>query len=78
MNPNDKKQLQDLMSMSEAGYEYWLQVASEDQIDKALELMNLAREEINTHLRSVTVQLDEEDLTEASTLLKNFTLTGKK
>ena len=78
MNPNDKQRLLYLMNMSDGGYEHWLMVASEEEIDEALALMNEAREEINVHLQSISTQIADEDLTEASNILKQFTLAGKK
>lgn len=77
MNPNEKQELQRLMSMSEEEYDYWLDHAGDEEVEVAVELFEAAKREIKMQLEIVDTPLEEsEDVALAQAVLARFTLKG--
>lgn len=74
MNDWDKNNLQFILSLNEDQFEDWYAALDEDDIVYAMELLKTARTEVNMQL--VSLHDDIEDVTDAATILKQFTLKG--
>lgn len=74
MNSWDKNNLNFILSLNEDEFEDWYACLDEDDIAYAMELLKTARTEVNVQLASLND--DIEDVSDAATLLKQFTLKG--
>lgn len=74
MNSWDKNNLNFILSLNEDEFEDWYACLDEDDIAYAMELLKTARTEVNMQLASLND--DIEDVSDAATLLKQFTLKG--
>lgn len=74
MNDWDKNNLQFILSLDEDGFEDWYATLDPEDMDYALELLKMARTEVAVQLASLHDDLD--DVSDAATLLKQFTLKG--
>jgi len=74
MNDWDKNNIQFILSLDEEGFEDWYATLDTDDMDYALELLKQARTEVNMQL--VSLHDDIEDVSDASSVLKKFTLKG--
>ena len=74
MNCWDKNNLNFILSLNEDEFEDWYACLDEDDIAYAMELLKTARTEVNVQLASLND--DIEDVSDAATLLKQFTLKG--
>jgi len=74
MNDHDKSNLQFILSLNEDEFEDWYACLDEDDIAYAMEILQMARTEVNMQL--VSLNDDVEDVTDAKNVLKQFTLKG--
>lgn len=72
MNERDSNNLAFIMSLSKAGFDEWMRVATEDDIDYAMEL--IAQYRIHMHSILRIDNLAEIDSSIAANYLKKFTL----
>jgi hypothetical protein len=72
MNERDSNNLAFIMSLSKAGFDEWMRVATDDDIDYALELIAQHRMYLHSILR--IDNLAEIDSSVAADYLKKFTL----
>ena len=75
MNDWDKNNLQFILSLNEDEFEDWYACLDEDDVAYAMELLKTARTEINMHLASL--HDDIQNVNDAATVLKQFTLKGQ-
>lgn len=75
MNKHDKDNYLFLMSLDPKQFDEWFMTIDDDDIQYAMELFRMARLEIAEQI--ATVLDDVQDVTEASNLLKRFTLKGE-
>lgn len=77
MNPWDLDNLRFLMNIKQNEFDEWMEQASEDDIDYALELIKCARSELTVQLMDAEEELQEcdgMDLSEAQKVLAKFVL----
>lgn len=74
MNNYERGQFNFIMSLSEEEFDEWMMSIPDDDIQYALELIQLARAELSMHEYSMFDDLDKSDLSEARALLKKFQL----
>ena len=75
MNKHDRDNYIFLMSLSPQQFDEWFLTIGEDDVQYAMELIQMARLEIAEQL--VTLLDDVQDVSDASKLLKSFTLKGE-
>jgi hypothetical protein len=75
MNKHDKDNYQFLMSLTPDQFEDWVMSLSTDDVEYAIELIQIARSELAVHTAKILD--DVKDVTEASNILKRFTLKGE-
>jgi hypothetical protein len=74
MNDRDKNNLQFILSLDEEGFEDWYVTLDQDDMDYAMELLQQARTEVALQIASL--HDDIEDVSDAKSVLKQFTLKG--
>ena len=67
------------MDMTDEEYDVWLDQASDEEVDRSIELFEEGRREMNIKAQSLETIIEAaEDVTEAKSLLEQFTLRGSK
>jgi len=74
MNDWDKNNLQFILSLNEDEFEDWYACLDEDDIQYAMEILKQARTEVNMQLVALVDEV--EDVSDAQSILKQFTLKG--
>lgn len=74
MNDYDRSQLNYIMSLTDAEFEYWSMSIPEDDVRYAIELIQQARLENAIQEQELLDQLEDSDLSEANEVLKKFML----
>jgi len=75
MNKHDKDNYLFLMSLTPDQFEDWVMSLSTDDVEYAIELIQIARSELA--VQTAKILDDVKDVTEASNILKRFTLKGE-
>ena len=75
MNKHDRDNYIFLMSLSPQQFDEWFMTIDEDDVQYAMELIQMARLEIAEQM--ATLLDDVQDVSDASKLLKRFTLKGE-
>jgi hypothetical protein len=79
MNLKNLAELSRLMDMTDEEYDVWLDQASDEEVDRSIELFEEGRREMNIKAQSLETIIEAaEDVTEAKSLLEQFTLRGSK
>ena len=66
------------MDMTDAEYDHWLDNASDEEIDRGIELFEAGRLEMSAKAQSLETILDAfEDTSEAQDMLRKYTLRGR-
>ena len=79
MDPKNLAELSRLMDMADEEYDAWLDQASDEEVDRSIELFEEGRREMNIKAQSLETIIEAaEDVTEAKSLLEQFTLRGSK
>ena len=74
MNTYDQKNLEFLLSADNTTLDQWYQTVSQDDVEYALELLQMHRSEIELRDLEITDSEAEEDLSQARAVLARFTL----
>ena len=74
MNNHDRDNLQFLLSADKKTMESWYQTVSEDDVEYALELLQLYRTELALREFEIIDTEAEQDLSQAQAVLSRFTL----
>lgn len=78
MTPKELEELARLMDMTDAEYDHWLDNASDEEIDRSIELFEAGRLEMSAKAQSLETILDAvEDTSEAQDMLRKYTLRGR-
>lgn len=74
MNKHDRDNLQFLLSADKSTMDQWYQTVSEDDVEYALELLQLYRTELELREFDLIDAEAEQDLSQAQSVLSRFTL----
>ena len=74
MNKHDRDNLQFLLSADKKTMESWYQTVGEDDVEYALELLQLYRTELELREFEIIDTEAEQDLSQAQSVLSRFTL----
>jgi hypothetical protein len=74
MNDHDRGNLRFLMTADETAMQEWYNQVSQDDIDYALELLQMANAELTVKEMELAEANEQLDLTQAQVILSRFTL----
>jgi hypothetical protein len=78
LTPKELEELSRLMDMTDAEYDHWLDTASDEDIDRSIELFEAGRLEMSAKAQSLETILDAvEDTSLAQETLRKYTLRGR-
>ena len=78
MDPKNLAELSRLMDMTDEEYDAWLDQASDEEVDRSIELFEEGRREMKAKVQSLETIIEvATDMTEAKSLLEQFTLRGQ-
>lgn len=77
MNKHDKDNLKFLMTCPQSEFEKWMDEASQDDIDYAVELIRKAKAELMLEEMALREVSESEDFTEAKALIERIKNVGK-
>ena len=78
LTPKELEELAHLMDMTDAEYDHWLDTASDEEIDRSIELFEAGRLEMSAKAQSLETILDAvEDTSLAQETLRKYTLRGR-
>ena len=79
MDPKNLAELSRLMDMADEEYDAWLDQASDEEVDRSIKLFEEGKREMKAKVQSLESIIEAaEDMTEAKSLLEQFTLRGSK